>query len=719
MSGMDSPKIAIASDFLLSFAAIPKAQQKKVQEFLSKFRENPTSSAINYEKIRDAKSKNVHSVRIDQAYRGIVLKPEKGNVYMLMFVALHDDAYDWARNHRCEIHPSTGSIQVIDVTKVEAAVPLAEPESVQKMKPIFADYKEKQILALGVPQSFIQQVMAISTDKELEKLEERLPTEAFEALFMLAAGDDYESVYNTYNDQVNPEIDVDDFDAALQRAVTQRSFKVITDDLELQKMLNAPLEKWRVFLHPSQRKLVSMDAKGPTRVLGGAGTGKTVVAMHRAVHLANKLILAQSNRKILFTTFTKNLASDIKANIKKIATDEQLARIEVANIDGWVSRLLKQFNYDYKVVYDGDITRKKCWDIAVSQAPADPYFPDSFYQEEWRLIVQAHGIKTKQDYLKVSRVGRGTSLNRIQRSLIWPVFEEYRNQLNRHQLREINDAMLDAMQLINEQKLVLPYNAIIVDEAQDMGSQAFTLLRSIVPEQENDLFIVGDGHQRIYRNKVVLSRCGINVRGRRSQKLKINYRTTEETRRFATAILENVFVDDLDGEFDKSTDYLSLFHGDAPIVQACSGFEDECKFIRTQIGALTSNGVPLKNICIVSRTNPLRDNYKTYFEQAGFEVYALSSESSDNDKPGLRFATMHRVKGLEFQYIFIAGANDGVIPLQMAITEDPVEKRDYDFNERALLHVAATRAIKGLVVTSSGVMSPYLLSSSNTKNMDA
>lgn len=711
MSGMDTPKIAIASDFLLSFAAIPKAQQKKVQEFLSKFRENPTSSAINYEKIRDAKSKNVHSVRINQAYRGIVLKPEKGNVYMLMFVALHDDAYDWARTHRCEIHPSTGAIQIIDVSNVEAEIVEPTQGISSQNSPLFAQFKEKQILALGVPESFIQRVMSIATEKQLEQLEESLPTEAFEALFMLAAGDDYESVYNTYNDQINGdvEIDVEDFDAALQRAVTLRSFKVVTNDLELQKMLNAPLEQWRVFLHPSQRKLVALEAKGPTRVLGGAGTGKTVVAMHRAVHLAKKLILEQSNRKILLTTFTKNLASDIKANIKKIATDEQLARIEVVNIDGWVSRLLKQFKYDYKVVYEGDAKRKKCWDIAVSQAPAEPYFPDSFYQEEWRLIVQANGIKTKQEYLKVSRVGRGTSLSRLQRSLVWPVFEEYRNQLNRNQIREINDAMLDAMALINEQQLVLPYSSIIVDEAQDMGSQAFTLLRSIVPEQENDLFIVGDGHQRIYRNKVVLGRCGINVRGRRSQKLKINYRTTEETRRFATAILENVPVDDLDGDFDKSSDYLSLFHGDVPIVQACTSFDEECGFIRKQIESLIECGVPLKNICIVSRTNALRDNYKSAFEQAGFDSYSLSSESSDNDKPGLRFATMHRVKGLEFQYIFIAGANEGVIPLQMAITEDPVEKRDYDFNERALLHVAATRAIKGLVVTSSGQLSPYLI----------
>ncbi|MGL5336768.1 MAG: UvrD-helicase domain-containing protein, partial [Enterovibrio sp.] len=604
-----------------------------------------------------------------------------------------------------------GAIQIIDVSNIEAEIVQPTPSVSPQTLPLFAEFKEKQIIALGVPESFVQRVMSITTEKELEQLEERLPIEAFEALFMLAAGDDYESVYNTYNDQINNEneIDVEDFDAALQRAITQRSFKVVTDDLELQKMLNAPLEQWRVFLHPSQRKLVSLEANGPTRVLGGAGTGKTVVAMHRAVHLAKILISEQSNRKILLTTFTKNLASDIKANIKKIATDEQLARIEVVNIDGWVSRLLKQFKYDYKVVYEGDAKRKKCWDIAISQKPMEPYLPDSFYQEEWRLIVQTNGIKTKQEYLKVSRIGRGTSLSRLQRSLIWPVFEEYRNQLNRHQIREINDAMLDAMQLINEQQLTLPYSSIIVDEAQDMGSQAFTLLRSIVPEKENDLFIVGDGHQRIYRNKVVLSRCGINVRGRRSQKLKINYRTTEETRRFATAILENVSVDNLDGEVDTSSGYLSLFHGDKPIVQACSNLDEECSFIRKHIESLHESGVPLNNICIVSRTNALRDSYKAVFEQADFDAYSLSSENSDSDRPGIRFATMHRVKGLEFQYLFIAGANEGVIPLQMATTEDPVEKRDYDFNERALLHVAATRAIKGLIVTSSGPISPYLI----------
>ncbi|MBY5946834.1 UvrD-helicase domain-containing protein [Photobacterium rosenbergii] len=706
MTAVEMPKVAIAGDFLVAFAKIPKKQQKKVQEFISKFRQNPTSSGINYEKIRDAKSTNVHSVRIDNTYRGIVLKPEKGNLFMLMWVAHHDDAYDWARRHDCQIHPSTGAIQIIDVSNVEA-VSIEKPVVTEVKKALFNDYSPEQIMALGVPESFVDSVLAVTSEKDLEQLESRLPSEAYEPLFLLAAGEDYDELLASYNEVGEEVVDTDDFEAALDRTATQRNFRVVTDDLELQNMMNAPLEKWRVFLHPSQRKLVTRQAKGPTRVLGGAGTGKTVVAMHRAVWLASQMEKTQSG-KILFTTFTRNLAADIKANLKKIASEDEMSRIEVTNIDGWITRFLKRFNYDFKVVYETDKEREICWKYALDQAPAQLGLPESFYEEEWRHIIQANSVKTKADYFKVSRVGRGTPLSRIQRAKIWPVFEEFRNQMNRKRIREMNDAMLDAIKILEEQKITLPYSSIIVDEAQDMGSQAFTLLRTIVPEQANDMFIVGDGHQRIYRNKVVLGRCGINVRGRRSQKLKINYRTTEETRRFATSVLENVVVDNLDGEQDKSSDYMSLFHGNAPVLKLNKTFEDEVDFIKYQVDQLIEAEVPLQDICLVARTKFVRDNYAKALREKGIETYSLATDSSDSKKPGLRVATMHRVKGLEFQYIFIAGANQDIVPLKAVLTEDPVERRDYDFNERALLHVAATRAIKGLYVTASNKPSPYI-----------
>ncbi|WP_285163551.1 UvrD-helicase domain-containing protein [Shewanella goraebulensis] len=718
MTAVEMPKVAIAGDFLSAFAKIPKKQQKKVQEFISKFRQNPTSTGINYEKIVNAKSKGVHSVRIDQAYRGIVFKPEKGNVYMLMWVDRHDDAYTWAERHECMIHPSTGGIQIVDVSHVEAKEPEQPHISKSVKHALFKEYSSEQISALGVPESFLSAVLAVTSEAELERLESRLPVEAYEPLYLLSTGEDYDEVVASYNDATDEVIDTEDFAAALDRASTQRNFKLVTDDLELQKMLNAPLEKWRVFLHPCQQKLVSKEAKGPIRVLGGAGTGKTVVAMHRAVYLAQQLSGAEQS-KVLLTTFTKNLASDIEANLCKIASEDELSRIEVTNIDGWVTRFLKRFNYDFKVVYENDETRRKCWNYALDQAPSSLGYQDSFYEEEWRHIVQLNDIKSKAEYFHVSRLGRGTALSRMERAKVWPVFEEFRNQMNRHRIRDMNDAMLDATKIIQKQNISLPYSSVVVDEGQDIGRQAFMLLRALVPEQNNDMFIVGDGHQRIYRNKVVLGQCGINVRGRRSQKLRINYRTTEETRRFATAILQDVKVDDLDGEMDKSTDYLSLYHGEKPIVSMNKDFESELQFIKNNIDNLIAQDVELKDICLVGRTNYVRDNYAKSLNELGIDTYALSANNSDGSKPGLRVATMHRVKGLEFKYIFIAAVNDGVIPLCKVNTNDPVESRDYDFNERALLHVAATRAITGLFVTSSGSPSPYIRSFGSNDIMTA
>ncbi|MGE6101706.1 3'-5' exonuclease, partial [Aeromonas salmonicida] len=444
-------------------------------------------------------------------------------------------------------------------------------------------------------------------------------------------------------------------------------------------------------------------------VLGGAGSGKTVVAMHRARWLAQRL-LDQPGKKVLFTTFTRNLAADIRANLQRLCSREEMARIEVNNIDAWMTDQLKRQGYDFRVVYEDDTGRRKCWSYALQQAPAELGLPDGFYAEEWQRVVQPNAVYTRDDYLKVSRVGRGTPLSRIQRAKIWPVFEEFRSQMARAKLREMNDAMHEAIVLFKEKQIQLPYSSVVVDEAQDIGAPAFTLIRSLVPEAPNDLFIVGDGHQRIYRNKVVLGQCGINVRGRRSKKLKINYRTTEETRRFAVALLTGVNVDDLDGAVDDNNDYLSLLHGDQPIITRSADFRAEAAIIVQHIQDLLADGVRSQDICLTARSKHLYERYAAALNGAGIDTYVLGQDSADSEqRAGVRIATMHRIKGLEFQYVFLAGINDGVVPEPKAISsEDPVEQRDALFNERALLHVAATRAIKGLFVSSSGKPSSLL-----------
>ncbi|MBS9996660.1 DEAD/DEAH box helicase [Vibrio alginolyticus] len=704
MTAQHKPDIAFGQDFVKSLVNIPPRQQKKVNDFISKFHKNPTSSGINYEKINNAGDNNMRSVRIDQAYRCILLKPESGNTYVMLWVDHHDDAYEWASRHTCKIHPSTGSIQIVPTSILsDAEVPATEKPIEERL---FKELRERQLLAIGVPESMAARVANVVDEKELESLEKRLPVEAYEALYLLAAGESYDSVYLEYSGE-GGDVDTNDFDAALKRTVTQRSFAIITDDLELQNMLNAPLEMWRVFLHPSQRKLVAKQNNGPVRVLGGAGTGKTVVAMHRAVHLAKGLVKSGKG-KILFTTFTKNLAKDIEQNLKKIATTEELERIDVVNIDGFVRQFLQHQNYDFKVVFDNDSDLQKCWDSALALSDGALGLPDSFYKEEWLHVVQKLNVTTKAEYFKVKRIGRGVTLNRAKRAKIWPVLEELRLQMMQNRIKDVKDAMSDATQILMDNQFKASYQHVVVDEAQDMSHQAYMFLRQLVPEQADDLFIVGDGHQRIYKNKVVLSQCGINVRGRRSQKLKINYRTTEETKRFAVSILNNVQVDDLDGEADKSSDYLSLFHGEKPIIEHFENKQAELDYIVAQIKSLSSNGVEFKDICVVARTNNIKNDFAESISNCDLPVFEINPNTVDANQEGVRLATMHRVKGLEFRYLFIVSANSGVIPLNILDSDDPIEKKDHDFNERALLHVAATRAITQLFISSYGVQSEYL-----------
>ena len=700
-------KVAISSDFLLSFSKIPKKQQAKVMDFVTKFRSNPDRSGINYEKIARAKDPNMRSVRIDQSYRGIVLKPDTGNVYVLLWIDHHDKAYKWAENKAYKIHPETGSLQVIEIEELQDKKDTEVSETEESA--LFADVRDRHLLRLGVPELQLPLVRSLKTEDNLDRIADQLPQEAYEALFFLAEGFSLEDVLQDIEmTQKKEEVDTDDYETALNNPDSRRRFLVVEDDLELAAILNAPLEKWRIFLHPSQQKMVERNWNGPVRVLGGAGTGKTVAAMHRAKWLVQNVFTNEKDR-ILFTTFTRNLAADIQENLSKICSREMMRRIEVVNLDRWVSGILKKNGYDYKIDYG--YRTEPLWNKALDLVPNELDFDLSFYREEWERVIQPQAITSVEDYMKASRVGRGVRLNRKARKAVWTVFEEYRALLNEHGLRESNDAMRDARLLLERKKEILPYKAIIVDEAQDMGIQAFKLIRQMIPEEKkNDLFIVGDAHQRIYRHKVVLSQCGINIRGR-GRKLRINYRTTDETRKWAIGLLKGVKVDDLDGGTDDQKGYKALLHGIMPDVRHFNNFQEEVSFIAEYIRKIKNETGSIKEVCLVARTNNLLKQYESAISAKGFEIYLVRrSEAEDRTSPGLRLATMHRVKGLEFDRVIIAGVNEGVVPFEGAqsYSSDTVVKRESEIQERALLYVSATRAKKEVVVTSFGKSSRFL-----------
>jgi superfamily I DNA/RNA helicase len=704
-------RLAISDDFFDAYSRLPRNAQGKVSEFINRFRQDPTRPGLNYESIHDSSDKRMKSVRVDQAHRAIVLKPDTGNVYILLWVDKHDDAYTWARRKVCRINEVSGALQIIDIEEVAVTTEKLSQEKQPQQIGRFDSIKDRHLMQLGVPEILLPAVRQITTDEGVEQLIPHLPREASDALIMLAAGYELEDVLRQLEKlKETPQVDPNDLETALQNDDSLSRFMVITDDTELEEMLAAPLEKWRVFLHPTQRKLVERDWSGSVRVLGGAGTGKTVVAMHRAKWLIQNRFVDAGDR-ILFTTFTRNLAVDIEANLKSICPADLMRRIRVVNLDQWVRDFLQQEGVEVRILYD-DEERAKIWQQAYTLAPVELGLSLSFYQEEWQAVILEQGCPTLRDYLAARRTGRGTRLSRQQRQSIWAVFEEYRNLLREKGLREPDDAMRDAVQIIAAKGTAsLPFKAVIVDEAQDMSEAAFQLIRAIAGEASpNDLFIVGDSHQRIYGKVVTLSRCGIDIRGR-SRKLRLNYRTTDEIRSWATDILRGMSIDDLDGGSDSSKDYRSLMHGEYPVVKGFSRFEDELNYLKQVLVDIQTREQRLSGVCFAFRTKSLMLQYESTLMSLDFPTKRIRRNQPDNLlEEGIRLSTMHRIKGLQFNYIVLPSLNHDVLPLKAGLDSCSDEAAQAQFldGERCLLHVAATRAKQQVIVTYCGEPSGLL-----------
>ncbi len=696
-----NPKIAMSDDFLRSFAAIAKEHQQMVITFLAKFRQNPHAPGLNYEKIHEAADERMRSLRVNDAIRAIVLKPDAEQLYCLLWVDRHDEAYRWSRRHRVTIHPDVGSIQIYAVTREGAAnaeVTATAAEKSAARPALFAALKDREIRRLGVPDEKLDLVRSLCHEQELEGLETQLPDEAFEALYLFAAGESYESLIAQREESST--VDVTDFAAALTRDSTKRHFVILTEDTDLEAILSAPLERWRIFLHPDQRKLVEREWSGAVRVTGGAGTGKTVVAMHRAAWLARRYA-DLPGQPILFTTFTRTLAEDIRHHLRQLCLPTESAKIQVVHFDQWANSILRRFGDRKELLYD-EKRRREFWQLALAVLPAEVDLPLPFFRAEYERVVLPQGCITADEYLRARRIGRGGQLNRMQRKAIWPVFAEYRALLNSAGLREPEEAFREAALLLHQSPTTsVGIRAMVVDEAQDLSAAALTLIRAAIPPQENDLFIVGDAHQRIYRHRVVLGQCGIDVRGR-GRRLRINYRTTDEIRRWACAQLEGCAIDDLDGEMESLKGYRSLTHGEPPEVIVSATPEEEQQRLVALIQQAVQGGIALNQIGLITRYNTDLDRWVEVLAAQSIAGLRLDRETMDDQRvKGVRLATMHRVKGLEFDVVILAGYQGAdYYAERMSQNEDAGVVDDQLIGERCLLHVASTRAKRRLVISS-------------------
>ncbi|MDR2302714.1 MAG: UvrD-helicase domain-containing protein [Deltaproteobacteria bacterium] len=707
---------------------MPEGVQEKTSFLLQKIINNPHSHGVRLKKIPGAADEKIRLVKIDQDYECVIVLDEESGVFAFLWIDLHDRALVWAAGRKFAANPRTGIFQVFKKPEVPHYRPpinqgltnQANPSILTRYVPAPANDPEaglldrvgdKDLLSLGLPEELLPLVRSLKTKEDLCLVGPDLPVDSFEILKCLADDCPVEQALRIFGDlfpnedQGGQTPKSGEITASLKNASGLSNFAVIGGNAELLRIIDAPLEKWRVFLHSAQRKLVSKTFDGPFRVLGGAGTGKTVVAMHRAKWLASQCL---GHEKILFTTFTRNLANDIKHNLSKICSPEEMKRIEVCNFDLWVNKYMNHRQYDLRVVYGHDLT--ELWDKAISLASETNEFDRTFYEQEWNKVVTVQRAFTKKRYLAASRLGRGTPVDRKKRILIWKVFKEFINQMWVTKKRDINMAICECS-VISEKVSKFPlYKSIVIDEAQDFGLNELAFLRKIAgPERPNDLFIVGDAHQRIYDKRAVLSKCGIDVTGRDGY-LCLNYRTTEQIREVSLRLLKDTHTDDLDDGRDAKYRCQSLTSGDGPIIKRFESRAREADFIVSEIKKLQRSKVELKSLCLVARTNALLNDYRARLQDAGLPVYDLKLEDfDDQSQDGVRLGTLHRVKGLEFRVVFIAAVNDKILPLTAAITKgDAVHRQERLTAEKRLLYVAMTRAQKAVYLTSHGQPSPFL-----------
>ena len=677
---IEDVKIIVSNDVIKRMTSLPNNVQSRALEFMLKFQTDPKSPGINYETINSAKDKNFRSVRIDRDYRGIVFKAPQDNAFIWLHIDKHDDAYAWATGRKLSINPVNGALTLTNVAFVEETVKRAARPHASEPDPVFREHSDRDLMALGVPEEMLPAVRTIRSEGDLDAMRAELPIEAYEGLFLVLAGESVSNVLVSRETRVDQTVDQEDFAAAADKDESRSRFYVVEGENDLEQILSAPLEQWRVFLHPMQRRLATRNLNGPCRVLGGAGTGKTVLAVHRAKHLAKGLV--GTDQKLLFTTFTTNLALDIEDNLKSICSPDELKQIDVINLDALVFRLLKARRYEHEIAFDYEGKCAPIWDSAM--VDFDPAFgiDRSYVREEFEQVVLAQGITSRDEYREAARRGRGMVLSRKKRDALWDIFEEYRLQLSSKGLKEPDDAYRDAREMLAKEQLS-PYAHIVVDETQDFGAQALKLIRALVPAHANDLMFVGDGHQRIYaKNRATMSSCGINIRGRAS-KLYLNYRTTDEIRKDAVSLLEGVEVDDLDGEHDEIKRYKSLIHGPAPERLENASMEAIRVSTKAFIETCLSDGADMK-VGVVARTTRLRDQLAKQLRDDGFKVSIVNHRQRLSRKDAQVFAmTLHRAKGLEF---------DGVVV---------VLDRVLDEHLRKLAYVGMTRAKTRCAILSS------------------
>ena len=707
-------RLAIAKSFLAEYAKLEKSVQSAVESAIAKFAEH-THAGLHLEKLKHSRDDRIRTVRVDSFWRGVVLAPDSGDTYCLLTVLPHDKANAYATSHRFSVNQALGVLEVRDEEAIQQLQPSLEAVARPEDRRLFADVSDADLTRLGVDSQILPLVRLLTSEAHLEAMQTMLPQAQYTALYALACGmtaeEAWAEVAQLLPGETGPEtVDPADLVSAMERTPGQIAF--VSGHEELRRILAYPFAAWRTFLHPNQRKIAYRPSyAGPAQVTGGAGTGKTVTALHRAAFLAKRTEPAaakggkggQETAPILLTTFTRNLAEALDAQLPLLIEDPAVrGRIDVVNVDRLAYGIIREARGAPAIA--SDHTLRAHW--ARAAADAGSAFTAAFLKNEWEQVILAQDLHAEQEYLACSRAGRGRPLNSGQRSQVWRAAQQVTAEL-------AASRQSTHLQLANEaahvlrQALAGRYRHVIVDESQDLHPAQWRLLRAVAPPGADDLFIAGDPHQRIYDNRVSLASLGIQVRGR-SRRLTMNYRTTQEILAWAVPLLGSEPVTGLDGEADSLVGYRSPMHGQRPQLRNASTREEEFKALSERVRSWLDEGIEPHAIGVAARAAYLAREARDALASSGIPTTSLAGPGG---KGAVRAGTMHGMKGLEFQAVAVISVERGVVPALAAVTpqdEDALAHAQDLQRERCVLFVACTRARDHLYVSYTGEPSQFL-----------
>ena len=683
----------LAQTFMKQLKKLPQKEQGLVSRTVLELQMDPTARTFSLHKVDG--NTGWWSAYANGDLR-IILKREGDDGMILCWTDHHDKAYLWAQRHVLAEHPVTHTMQLVEIPevvaepKIETSPAEAKPVAAASKRPLceLIGIGRDELLAFGVPEAWIERVLAASEEDELLDIgEKHLPPDAAEAVLKIAVGE-------------RPELPKPDDGEDNDDGWDSQSWWVVSKDDDLKQVLeNADWDTWCVYLHPSQRKIAYRAYNGPYRVCGSAGTGKTVVALHHA-----KFVLeSDSDARVLVTTFSVPLAEDLRKRCRPLMSPKMLERCDVTTLPRFARKQFDAIFPNHEPLIPHKELRLEALAILKVHAAELPIgITPQFALSEFERVVEPRQITTEDEYLKTRRRGVHTRLSVEKRKAIWSVLQHVYDGINRLEGYVTTEQMYARLSDYYRTHPDAPryHTHVVVDECQDLCEVELDFLTAYLG-RDGKAFFAGDIGQRIIRYSFPWKPHGVDLRGR-GRVLKVNYRTTQEIRSMADR-LTDLDANDADDISQNRKGTISLLSGPKPEIRQFKTQEEESVGVAEWLNHIYSElNIPANQVAIFYRSEK---EYGRAVEAMRKSVYGYEGEA----KP--RLAEMFEAKGLEYRAAVVMACDSDVIPSPARLAEADLIaglEEIYD-TERNLLYVACTRARDYLLITSAGVPSELLL----------